>query len=608
MRESSTRVWGEGRRRGRRGMDREQGREGAGEGGLHRQHTYTHTAAMLTASRSIALARARTPLARNVLNKQQHHFSFKRFNSTQQQSGDAPKKAKPFSLTGFIFKLSLLTAAVYGTAATAALIYEPLQEPYLEYFPYGEEVMDKIDYTWKHRAEIKKEIQDFDYEKYYDTKYAQLASSINETAAKVGLDDYINIPHKGIESIPVTESTKKEITAAEKKDKDEKFLVLSNSDVEAKPKKTPLPLISVVSDDPMINNVISSLNHLITEFNNERTNENSAKIIIDQITNSLNSVSDVFNSKDVKEIAAEKLSSIKQQFEQEKTILVSNLAKTAEQTKSELEAKHKEILAKEVEEIKKSLELEYENKLKRKEADLIDVFDQTVTSRIEEERNNKLKDLDLLADRINDIEKFELELSKVATSYTTFKEVRKSISKVRELLNSNISSNVRGENLVSEIKNLKELTKPLNNELINATLDSLPSNKELLLNGGVLTQSQILTRWELLAPELRSVSLLPENPGILGYASSMLFSKFLWSKSGVPIKSDDEALGNDVESVIARVNNFLQKNQLDDAVEEVTHLKGVARELANDWLVDTRRKLEIQFLVDLLSTEVNISA
>lgn len=560
---------------------------------------------MLAASRSMS-----TAMPKNALSKRCQQFACSNkkaiFSNKRSQHRfysdfkEEPKKSS-FSLTKLVFKLSALTAAVYGTAATAALIYEPLQDPYLDYFPYGEKVMDSIDYTWKHRQEI----VHFDYKKYFETKYSETVSTINGTAEKLGLDEYIEIPNKGIEATPASEKTK-EILKQE--DKKENFLVLSNSDV-PKPaeKKITLPLISVNSADINVNNIVSSLNSLINEFNSAKVNDNSSTLI-DSIKSSLDDLSNVFNSKDIQVIVDERLVSIKHKFEQEKTSLIQQLALTAENTKKELEAKHKTIIDNEVSELKKSFELEYQNKLKKAEIDLLEKFNDTVSEKIECERNNKLKDLQLLATRVEAIEKFELELSKVATSYTTFKEIRKTISKIRSLLVSNISSDVRGENLVAEIDTLKTLTEPLNNDLINATLNAFPSNKELLLNGGVLTQAQILSRWELLADELRPISLLPENPGVLGYAASSLFSKLLWSKSGVPIKTDDELLGNDVEAVIARVNNYLQKNQLDDAVEEVSNLKGCARELATDWLDDARRKLEIQFLVDVLSTEVNVSA
>lgn len=186
-------------------------------------------------------------------------------------------------------------------------------------------------------------------------------------------------------------------------------------------------------------------------------------------------------------------------------------------------------------------------------------FNDSINEKIETERNGKLSNLKALNDRIKTIEQMENDLSKVALSYTTFKEIRICLSKINSLIVSNSPSDIRGESLVKEISNLKKLSEPLDNKLINTTIESFPSTNELLLNGGVLTQSQILSRWELLIPQLRSVSLLPENPGILGYISSSLASKLLWSKSGVPIKTKDEFIGNDVESVIARVNDYLQK-------------------------------------------------
>ncbi|GME99415.1 unnamed protein product [[Candida] boidinii] len=82
------------------------------------------------------------------------------------------------------------------------------------------------------------------------------------------------------------------------------------------------------------------------------------------------------------------------------------------------------------------------------------------------------------------------------------------------------------------------------------------------------------------------------------------------SKQGAPIKQaeDDQLIGNDVESVIARVHNYLLRNELDNAVEEVSSLKGSARSLASDWVAEGRKKLEVQFLVDVISTEAKVIA
>lgn len=510
--------------------------------------------------------------------------------------------------------MSLFTGTVYTVGAIAALAYEPFYEPYLDYFPFGEKVVDNVDYTWKHRSQIANDIQSFNLKKYYYQKYAQFANTVNDTAAKLGLENYVEIPNTGITPTPVTTTTttttkktlpepSSELQSSPSKKNDENYIVLSNSDIQ----KPTIPLIKATSDDPTVNSIIKSLNSFITDFNNTKVSDNTSKLIT-KIQSELNKLSASFDSKDVQAAVNARLVSVQQQFEQEKTALVEKLTTTAEAAKKSLERKHNETIAHEKKEIENALRAEYENKLKSKEIELLNQFDKLVESKVDSERNNKLAKLDQLASKIDSIENLEIQLSKIADSYTSFKEIRKSISKLHTIIFSNIPSDTRGQALVDEIKKLKALTAPLDNKLIEATLQSLPSEKELLEHGGVLTQAQIITRWELIVPELRKVSLLPENAGVLGYAASSLFSKFLWSKSGLVVPSNDQTIGNDVESVIARVNNYLQKNQLDNAVEEVTNLKGIARSLANTWIEESRRKLEIEFLVDVLSAEVNVSA
>lgn len=525
-------------------------------------------------------------------------------------TGPNGTQEKPFSIAKFLFKLSLFTGTVYTAGAIAALAYEPLYEPYLDYFPFGEQVVDKVDYTWKNRAQIANDVQSFNFKKYYNQKYSELTSTVNQTAAKLGLENYIEIPNTGVTPTPITKKTAPETLSSNKPEpvvspkKDESnYIVLSNSDV----KKVTLPLISATSDDAAVNSVIKSLNSLITDFNNAKVSDNTSKLV-SKIQSELSKLSASFDSKDIQSAVNARLVSVQQQFEQEKTALIEKLTTTTEATKKSLEKKHQDTIAREKKEIEDALRSEYENKLKAKEIELYDQFNKLVESKVESERNNKLAKLDELASKLDSVENLEIQLSKIADSYTTFKEIRKSISKLHTIIFSNIPSNTRGQALVDEIKKLKALTAPLDNKLIEATLQSLPSEKELLENGGVLTQAQILTRWELIVPELRKVSLLPENSGVLGYAASSLFSKFLWSKSGLVVPSKDQTIGNDVESVIARVNSYLQKNQLDNAVEEVANLKGIARTLANSWIEESRRKLEIEFLVDVLSAEVNVSA
>lgn len=42
---------------------------------------------------------------------------------------------------------------------------------------------------------------------------------------------------------------------------------------------------------------------------------------------------------------------------------------------------------------------------------------------------------------------------------------------------------------------------------------------------------------------------------------------------------------------------------IDIAVEEATNLKGWSRKLANDWVLQARKRLEVEFLLNLIETE-----
>ncbi|EIF46537.1 putative mitochondrial protein fmp13 [Brettanomyces bruxellensis AWRI1499] len=271
-----------------------------------------------------------------------------------------------------------------------------------------------------------------------------------------------------------------------------------------------------------------------------------------------------------------------------------------------MEQKYNERLKLDVSEAAKAIIEEADNVIARVKVNSAQHLKEVVAKRVESERNGKLANLNALEERVKQIEKQELELSSAAETMIGFRKINSSLDAIRNILYSNTPSEKCGQELVKRINTLRNLTKPLKNDVINSALSSLPSDRTLLKTGGVLTQSQLISRWETLTPEIRKVSLAPPNSGVLGQISSFLFSKLLVQKSGVPEKSDDSIAGSDVESVLARVNDDLVKNNLDSAVEEVANMKGWPRRLANDWLEESRKKLELQFLVEVIDTEIRV--
>jgi mitofilin len=90
------------------------------------------------------------------------------------------------------------------------------------------------------------------------------------------------------------------------------------------------------------------------------------------------------------------------------------------------------------------------------------------------------------------------------------------------------------------------------------------------------------------APAVSRVALVPdEDAGVLAHVASHVLSVFTFRRQGlVP--------GDDVLSVIARAEYYLNEKDLDSATRELNQLHGTAKALLNDWLDAARRRLEVQ--------------
>lgn len=389
------------------------------------------------------------------------------------------------------------------------------------------------------------------------------------------------------------------------------------------PDKNVFPLESIFSPTNVSNaclllladNFWNSTSLAVSNFPRQRASKDIQKEV-DHISDSVSALSSKYpdTKKDMSKAAQDSISQIKENLEKKykdevakhSEDLTKELTKTLEESRKEMEQKYNERLKLDVSEAAKAIIEEADNVIARVKVNSAQYLKEVVAKRVESERNGKLANLNALGERVKQIEKQELELSSAAETMIGFRKINSSLDAIRNILYSNTPSEKCGQELVKQINALKNLTKPLKNDVINSALSSLPSDRTLLKTGGVLTQSQLISRWESLTPEIRKVSLAPPNSGVLGQISSFLFSKLLVQKSGVPEKSDDSIAGSDVESVLARVNDDLVKNNLDSAVEEVANMKGWPRRLANDWLEESRKKLELQFLVEVIDTEIRV--
>lgn len=225
-------------------------------------------------------------------------------------------------------------------------------------------------------------------------------------------------------------------------------------------------------------------------------------------------------------------------------------------------------------------------------------FEKLVKDKIDSERLGRLANLENVSDRLDELEKFAESLEKQIVANHNRSTINRSLAELKFLIAS--TEGTTPQLLAPYLGQLVEAVRPINDELIDVTLKEVVPLLEHESSHSILSTSQLLARWELLAPELRSASLLPPNAGLLGHFTSFLFSKLL-----LPVKGS-KPNGKDIESVIGRVESNLVRNELDQAVEEVASLKGWPRKLADDWVLEARKRLEAEFLLGLIEGEVRL--
>jgi len=80
-----------------------------------------------------------------------------------------------------------------------------------------------------------------------------------------------------------------------------------------------------------------------------------------------------------------------------------------------------------------------------------------------------------------------------------------------------------------------------------------------------------------------------------------VLSKLMFKKNGL-------AQGNDVESILAKTETYLEESNVDSAAREMNQLSGWARTLANDWLREARLVLEVQQALDVIAAEARVQS
>ncbi|QHS74607.1 Mic60p [Saccharomyces paradoxus] len=503
------------------------------------------------------------------------------------------------------FRNTFWTIALSATAFYAGgIIYSQKNDKFGDFFsnniPFAEDLLET-------------------YEHYHDRPTLFLEDSWDNLKAKSS-----NLASGLAGSSPTRKSNRENIEV-------KKILSLDPLDIETE------------NSDPQLKEIIGSLNDLINSLNDSNlsipeTKFNSMKKSSQNVLTNISQLNETLKealSKYMIQRTSEVITELNTQYENSKREFEENLQKNLLQEVDEFKENLTKQKDKELEEKLKAneelLQAKHANEVGLLSITQVKEFNKIIKDKIEKERNGRLAHLEEINSEVNDLSKSIDRSSKILSKNEALVQLTFQVDEIKSRINNNILPDVNIDKELSRLKLLSGLLSTFNKKsccgdgkscsckkgnkseskdgkvsckcepkkntpsLLSVALNEL----EFTCSGKkILSNEQIYNRWNLLADDFKTASLLPPNSGILGQLTAKFFSLFLFTKTGNP--SD----ATDFDSVYARVGDNLRVSNLNDAVEEVVSLKGWPHKVCESWIEDARRKLEVQRLVEVLDCEI----
>ena len=355
------------------------------------------------------------------------------------------------------------------------------------------------------------------------------------------------------------------------------------------------PLKIKNADEPLVQDLVKIINDIITVANADNASGkyfSTIKKAKDQLAGVGGRIMALKTAE--QDAAKQKIQETQKEFDNAARELIKRLeaemrdqdAKWKEEFESEREKishSYDERLKSEIQRAEKLAAQRHHNALLEQAVALKKQFLADVTSRVETERNGRLSKLADLSSSVADLDSLTTKWNKVIDANLQTQHLQVAVDAVRSAL----EQADRPRPFVRELAALKEIANA--DPVVDAAIASIhPSAYQK----GVPTSAQLIERFRRVAAEVRKASLLPEDAGVASHAASLLLSRVLFRKKGVPV-------GEDVESVLTRTETWLEEGSLDEAAREMNGLGGWAGVLSRDWVGECRRVLEVRQALDV---------
>ncbi|KAJ7081769.1 mitochondrial inner membrane protein Mitofilin [Mycena belliarum] len=217
--------------------------------------------------------------------------------------------------------------------------------------------------------------------------------------------------------------------------------------------------------------------------------------------------------------------------------------------------------------------------------------------RVEEERGGRLAKIDEISANLKRLERVTLDNS---TYLDENIRVHALWSALRALSSSALTSPVR-KPFREELRVLRHISAAREDPVAVTALESLEGSD--VPDVGVEPFADLATWFAReVAPKVSHVALVPDqNAGLLSHLASRVFAGLRFKRHGL-------VNGDDVLSVLARAEYYLNEKDLDSAARELNQLKGSAKLLLHDWLEAARRRLEVQQALEVVQAQATLAS
>lgn len=539
----------------------------------------------------------------------------------------APRKTGRFRR--FLIYLILTSGFAYGGSIFLAMKSDNFHDFFTEYIPYGEQSVlyfEERDFhrrfpnALRHQNRLPAAPREegapvtIPSKSGLSWKVAGEEKADTETANKASHDARAH----DAQTKPAT-AKPEDRSAAVTKAKEDKAVKSGDKEASAKPEEkkqvsleeprqpavsaSTIELLQVQDgDDSVVQDLVKTFNDIVTVISaDENSSKYSAPVAkakgeLEKIGEKIAAIrSDVRNAaqEEINKVHAtfdESARELIRQFEEVRGTDLASFREEFEAEREKLAHAYQQKLTSELRHAQELAEQRLQNELVEQAIELNRKYIHEVQGLVEREREGRLSKLTELTTDIKDLEKLTAGWSDVIDTNLKTQQLQVALDAVRTVVE-------RAETprpFVRELVAVKELA--AGDSVVEAAIASI---NPTAYQRGIPSPTQIIERFRRVASEVRKASLLPEDAGVASHAASLVLSKVMFKKDGLPE-------GDDVESVLVRTENLLHQGDVDAAAREMNTLQGWAKILSKDWLGDVRRVLEVKQALEVIEAEARL--